>query len=957
MTNIEQRLTEFVAYCHQHLKGDEKGEAQIFLDRLFSALGYADGIKGAEATTEQRIRITLHDERTTTRFADLVIPGRVLIEMKKRGEDLQRHFPQAMNYWQNLVPAPQYVILCNFDEFWVYDMHYQPSAPRGRLHLAQLAESWGALAWLLPVPQAPVFSRETDLIELTKGAAGILSQVFNLLSAPRPTSQTIEPEVALRFILQSMVALFAEDIGLLPRYTFTRVIEDCREGKAASYDLFTLLFTFMNMPGKKLAGRFHEVDYFNGGLFQTINPIVLAPNELRLLREAADFKWSHMRPEIFGTIFEQSISAKERHAAGIHYTSEVDIRRIVYPVIERPWTERIDAATSAEALLALHAELCRYKVLDPACGSGNFLYIAYRVMKALERRIIDRVTLLTGSAPILTQTVSTRQFYGLDVKPFAVELAKVTLMIAKKMAVDELHTDEKPLPLDNLDANIRCEDALFADWGEPDAIIGNPPYLGAKRMKVEHKPEYINHVRAAFPEVPGNADYCVYWFRKAHDVLREGGRAGLVGTNSIRQNNSRIGGLDYIVANGGTLYEAVPSTPWSGEAVVHISIASWSKGDAPYTPRIWVETNDPAEPLRALDVPFISSSLSVQTDVNSAKELNCNTEPKQVFQGQTLGHKGFLLTTDEVQRIIAADKTSEQVIFAFMTGDDLLSEPHAQPARWVIDFEGRALHQARAFKPAFQRLEKTVLPDLEAKARAENERNEAMRAQDPRAKVNRHHQGALDHWWSHFYDRTDLRDAIQNLKRYIICSRISKRPVFDFVSTRIKISDKVQAFVFEDDYTFGILQSNLHWQWWQNRGATLKSDPAYTPHSIFDTLPFPQNPTAKQVKAIADAARTLHEYRRKIMAENPAYTLRIQYRDLETSNKDLKKLHTALDNAVLAAYGFDGGDVLAQLLALNGVVADRIAQGQPVTAPGIPASYPTPTDLISAGCIQPPALW
>ncbi|MDX1993600.1 MAG: type IIL restriction-modification enzyme MmeI, partial [bacterium] len=214
--------------------------------------------------------------------------------------------------------------------------------------------------------------------------------------------------------------------------------------------------------------------------------------------------------------------------------------------------------------------------------------------------------------------------------------------------------------------------------------------------------------------------------------------------------------------------------------------------------------------------------------------------------------------------------------------------------------------------------------------------------------------------------------AIQGLPRYIICSRISKRSIFDFVATNIVLSDKIQAFVFSDDYSFGILQSKLHWIWWLERGATLKSDPSYTPHSIFDTFPWPQQPIPAQVKAVAEAGRNLHEYRRGAMRRNPKLTLREMYRSLELPGKNpLKDLHTALDAAVLAAYGFGMGsaagarhaspqqedDALLQgLLALNGTVAARLAAGERVTAPGVPADYPTPADLVSEGCIQPPEL-
>jgi len=183
------------------------------------------------------------------------------------------------------------------------------------------------------------------------------------------------------------------------------------------------------------------------------------------------------------------------------------------------------------------------------------------------------------------------------VKPFAVELAKVTLMIAKKLAIDELNLPENVLPLDNLDANLLCQDALFADWPALDACISNPPHLGAKRMKQEMPAEYINRVRAAFPDVPGNADYCIYWFNRAHRRMKTGARAGLVATNTVRQNYSRESGLDIIVQENGRIFEAVSSMPWSGDAAVHVLIACWEKTRHPQHPFAFLNARVEKTPL------------------------------------------------------------------------------------------------------------------------------------------------------------------------------------------------------------------------------------------------------------------------------------------------------------------------------------------------------------------------
>ena len=679
----------------------------------------------------------------------------------------------------------------------------------------------------------------------------------------------------------------------------------------------------------------------------------ISPDELKTLREMCDFDWSKIRPEIFGTIFEKTMDKDERHDFGVHYTSEEDIRRIVNPVIVRPWADKIASANTVQELKDIHRALCHYNVLDPACGSGNFLYIAYRAMKGLERQIVDKLATLGEELDLTTsQSVNIRQFFGFDIKPVAVEIARVSMMIAKKLTIDELGLSEKALPLDDLDNNIRAEDALFADWGDFDACIGNPPYLGAKLLKVEHGAEYAHRVRKAFPKVPKNADYCVYWFRKAHELMKDGARAGLVGTNTIRQNYSRVGGLDYIIANNGKIYEAYSSLQWSGEAKVHISIACWSKGEPPYKPaRLWVD-----EGATLLEVPLISSSLSPKTDVSGAHQLACNKKPKKTFQGLIPKNDGFVLSPEQAHTIQSSDLFSREVIFPFLIGRDFLSHSFSQPSRFVIDMNQYTIFEAQRFTEAFKHVQKTVLPEREAKAREEKAKNAQLLKTNPDAETDYLHQQFLDNWWKHGFTRESMIEAIAPLSRYIVCSIVTKRSIFAFVKHPIRPDHALQVFAFEDDYNFGILQSSLHWLWFTEKGSTLKSDYRYTSNTVFNTFPFPQNPTVEHIRAVADCSRAILAYRQTEQEKSQTgISLRQIYKLLEMPGKnELRELHSALDNAVISAYGFDPkGDMLAQLLTLNETIFNKEKAGESVLAPGIPPYYPNPQDLISEYAISP----
>jgi type II restriction/modification system DNA methylase subunit YeeA len=306
-----------------------------------------------------------------TAFADLVWKPIVLIEMKKRGVDLSRHYRQAFDYWMRLVPnRPRYVVLCNFDEFWVYDFDTQMDSPLDQVRLAELPDRWGPLAFLFPHNVQPVFGNDQEAV--TRKAADLLAQCFNKLVVRR-----VDRALAQRFSLQMLVALFAEDIGLLEQYFVTRLLEECEE-PADSFDLLGGLFTAMNTRGRVTGGRFRGVEYFNGGLFAEPARVELYPDELAQLCQAAKSNWSKVRPEIFGTLFEHSLGKEERHASGAHFTSPVDIMKIVGPTIFEPWRNEIENATTLGRLNELLNRMHAYRVLDPACGSGNFLYVAYR---------------------------------------------------------------------------------------------------------------------------------------------------------------------------------------------------------------------------------------------------------------------------------------------------------------------------------------------------------------------------------------------------------------------------------------------------------------------------------------------------------------------------------------------------------------------------------------------------
>ena len=481
-----ETIVEFIEYA-QTLDGDEKGEAQVFLDRFFRAFGH-EGYKEAGATLEDRVR----RKGKATGFADLVWPGRLLIEMKRRGAHLQRHYDQAREYWFDLYPKPKYVVLSNFDEFWIYDFDVQAD-PVDKVALDRLVERRAAFGFMLPDPVAPLF--ENNRVEVTREAAHKVSEVYNSLIDAGENADR-----ARHFVLQCVAAMFFEDTGLLPGDLFSHIVDECLHGDAEAYDLIGGLFQQMANQKPARGGRFSGVPYFNGALFRDVDPVPLRKAELLPLVEAAREDWTKVQPEVIGTLFQDIMDPAKRHASGAHFTHEADIQKIVQPTIVRPWRERIDATNTLRGLIALRNDLLRFRVLDPACGSGNFLYIAFRELKRLEIELIAKMGAFSRRERVrlgvnMTSRVSVRQMFGIDNSPFAVELARVTVTISKELAKREAHETadageadltglmfDDPLPLDDLSDNIRCADALFTDWPEVDVIIGNPPFVSKNNM-------------------------------------------------------------------------------------------------------------------------------------------------------------------------------------------------------------------------------------------------------------------------------------------------------------------------------------------------------------------------------------------------------------------------------------------------------------------------------------------
>jgi len=684
------------------------------------------------------------------------------------------------------------------------------------------------------------------------------------------------------FILQVVWAMFAEDLGLLPNNVLGRVLEGLiRDPGRSSADDLGQLFRYLSEPEPRPAkGSLYEgTPFANGGLFEHPAQVHLTVEELQILLDTCNLDWHQVEPAIFGAILQGALGRDKQWALGAHYTSEADIMKVVGPTVIEPWTERLEALSTAKDAEAAWRDLMAYIVLDPACGSGNFLYVAYRELRRIELRLRERLAELRAAEGIAPQ--EEMEFFpisnmrGIEVEVFAAELARVTLWMGHKLAADEMREhglSEPTLPLVDL-SGIKRAHALRIEWPEADAIIGNPPYHGSNMIRGELGAEEVEFLKRTFGI--GVKDYAVYWFRKAHERLRPGGRAGLVATNSVTQNRNRKPSLEWLVDNGGVITDAVSRQEWTGSATVNVSIIDWVKEPASAPRRFTLD---------GLEVESISPALRASgQDVTSAVRLEQNLG--FAFQGPIPVGDGFVLDDSAAASLLAQSEGAyARVVRPYLTSQDIAEEPNQAPTRWVIDFGTLTLEEAEAWPQALDLVREKVKPMRE-------------RNNDP---------GFRKHWWRFGRPRGEMRDAIKDLRRYVAGTRHGVRLHFCWCELPTMASDATNVFAFEDDYAMGVLCSSTHSAWAWAQSSTIRQDIRYTPGSAFTTFPWPSPEEASRAE-IGEACVQVFDLRHTL-CESRGIGLTALYNEVdEGMHEDLESLHRSLDRVVASAYGWPAG--------------------------------------------------
>lgn len=882
---IKRRLVDF-ARKWSLFDGSERAEAQTFLNELFACYGTDRQEAGARFEAAQK-----------GKFLDLVWPRRCLIEMKRPSETprLATHRAQALDYWRNAsdavhnVPAPRFVVLCSFRRFEIWEPGAYPTEPRAEFDLVDLPDRIDALMFL--ADREPVFVSSQEAV--TRQAVSLMTGLYHQLGDRFAAS----PDVRRNFLLQTVWCLFAEDLGQLEGHLFTRIVDQLIESpQRSSADDLGRLFGWLNRPGPRpAAGLYADTRYVNGDLFQEPAEIHLEKPDLLVLRLACEYDWRKVEPHIFGSLLQGTLGREAQHALGAHYTHEVDIQKVIKPTIVEPWRERIDDARTHADVRRLQHELMNFVVLDPACGSGNFLYTAYRELRRIERRLHARERELRleegrrrSDQGALATFFPLTNITGVDIDAFAVSLARVTLWMGHKLAVDELDLDEATLPLADL-SGIRVADALRVPWPKASVIVGNPPFHGDRNLRGLVGDSYVEWLKGEFD--CGVKDHCVYWFRKTHDHLAPGQRAGLVGTNSISQNRARSASLNYIVERGGVITDAVSTQDWPGEAAVDVSIVNWVKEPDPLPERFVLDEHE----VDAIDTALRASTIPI-ADV---PVLVGNKG--RAFQGFLPG-AAFDVTVEQAEQLLAnGDASYCEVVKPYLSGRDIATTIDQRPSRFIIDFGQAQLEDAMRYPAAL----------------------EVVRSQAKLARETSPSYSRNPRWWQLLWPRPDFRRQSSQLTRFIAGTATGKRIIFIWCEKDWRPSNATNVFAFDNDYAMGVLTSRIHTDWARARSSTLEDRIRYTPSSAFETFPWPQ-PREQQRDRIGRLAGELLDMRSTLCREHEI-GLTILYNRLDDgAYSALRAAHRDLDLAVIAAYGWSSG-VLDDVRQRNRLLLERNA--------------------------------
>ncbi len=1001
--------------------GTEKANYVLFVRELCQLLGVSEPDPSREDTRdnaycfERRVTFQHGDGSESYSFIDCYHRDAFVLEAKKFRKLEGKAFDDAMlrargqaEQYARSLPAtegrPPFLVIVDvgnvielYAEFTRSGATYTPF-PDPRSHRIRLEDLRDEAQreklrqlWLDPVALDP--SRRSA--KVTREIAAQLATVAKVLEGAGH-----DPELVAGFLTRCLFSMFAEDVGLLPPRAFSNLLESLKENPSQFVPLVGEMWKAMDAGHFSVALR-TEVPHFNGKLFKQPQVLPLDRDQIALLQEAAKFDWKEVEPAIFGTLLERALDPEERHRLGAHYTPRAYVERLVLPTVIEPLREDWKNAQAAALLLAaegkleearkevhaFHHKLCEVRVLDPACGSGNFLYVTLEHLKRLEGEVLNQLETFGETQARLDMsgvTVDPHQLLGIELNPRAAAISEVVLWIGylqwhfrtrgnamppqpvlkdfrniecrdAVLTYDRMGyvTDERGVPVGRWDGKtmkkhpVTGEDVpdetvqvpleryfnpRKAEWPKADFVVGNPPYLGARTIRLALGDGYLEALRFAFPDIPEHVDFVMYWWHHAAELVNANYlRAfGLITTKSISQEFSRKLAMLHMGRNDHFRFRfVIPNHPWvdssdGADVRVAMTVCDTEKSDG------LLVTVNRETPLTDGEVQVelasmsgrIGADLRIGANLLSAGGLESNLALSCV--GYQLSSQGFAVDMETACRIDPLFGTSSSSIWPLISGRDITQTSRGLQA---IDVCAVSPPELASTKPAiYQWLLERVKPE-----RDQNNR-----------------QSVRNRWWVYGEARSTFRPALVGIQRCIVTSLTSKYRYFVFVDSRAICDSTTVMFALEDAFYLGIMSSNVHVAWATSAGGRMGvgDDPRYLKARCFDPFPFPHGLGA-QTDPIRILAEQLDAHRKRQRSQYPDLTLTGMYNVLEKLKSGealtakekviheqglvsvLKQLHDELDLAVLEAYGWSDLAPLMQIVngntapGTNGIPATR----------------------------------
>jgi hypothetical protein len=967
-------------------KSRERANYQLYLGELCAALA-VEGPRPAGSGYEYEFPIKVVDRagKDGSNFVDLFKRDHFLLEAKDKEAGrtdelmLRKAYGQARSYITHLPgTTPPYLLILDVAKtMMVWDRWEGGFGGFGagrRIDLPTLHERAADIALLRDIwAQPQVRDPRARAQAITEKIAGKLSKLADSLE-----KRGYDQERVSRFLIRCVFTMFAEDVRLLHDEPFLHLIQDVALPNPDDFvPAAEELWRAMD-HGKRFGLR--KLLRFNGHFFKDAEALPLTPADLGVLLEAAKADWSDVEPSIFGTLLTRALDPKERHRLGAEYTPPEFIARIVRPTVEEPIRERWtavqaevlqireggrpkDRKLAEQRLRDFHEWLRQLRFLDPACGSGNFLYVTMHIVKRIEVEVMNELVSVTGTRELRFHEVDPSQFYGIEKKPWAREIAELTLWIGFHQFWRRTHGDVQPEePILRDTGTLSNRDAVLdsagekrdpsrdrqdptprlrhpvtgelvpdpaakleyrtilspheTEWPPAEFIVGNPPFMGQFRQREAFGDGYVDALRAAYPQVPDAADLVVYWWYKAAKEVAEGRtiRAGLITTQSITQKQNRAVIVD-AETKGARVVWAIADHYWNDggdDARVRVAMTVIAKN--PVTATL-VTVDGAANVVETLRVDRINSDLSAHADVAAASKIPLLANEGISTPGYKLHGAGFVLAPDEAARLLQGNPRLATILKPYRNGKDLTTRPRGVH---VIDFGFFSEHEARQWPQLFDLVRDRVKPEREANARAQ------------RAK----------YWWRFGEPNVRFREMTSGLPRYVATPETSKHRFFIFEHTSVAPDNAVVCIGSDDAFLLGVLSSAAHSIWALAAGSRLGIDgtPRYNKGACFEAFPFPIASSVLSTK-IGGLAERIDIHRKAALARGEKVGMTVMYNvvDRLRSGEPLTKaerevhelaacgtlrdLHDELDRAVAEAYGWSWPEtpavVLDRLVALH----------------------------------------